>query len=197
MKRHFMRHATLGLALSTPLVLLGAVAQAGDTTAEQAKTQTDVQKVLALPLGDQAGQASTTTTIPNPYQHDPQAVQQGHDLFIAMNCAGCHGYGATGGMGPNLTDTYWRYGSVPASIFKSIYEGRPEGMPAWNPTLPPQEIWKLVAYIESLGGTLPASDYQAWMQGDHPSESATPKQGGAPPQAPPNPDSGPPPGSKQ
>jgi surfactin synthase thioesterase subunit len=25
-------------------------------------------------------------------------------------------------------------------------------MPAWNPALPPEEIWKLVAYLQSLGG---------------------------------------------
>ena len=29
-------------------------------------------------------------------------------------------------------------------------------MPAWNPALPPEEIWKLVAYVESLGGAYPA-----------------------------------------
>ena len=58
--------------------------------------------------------ARSLTSIPNPYHDNPQAVQQGHDLFIQMNCAGCHGYGAKGGMGPNLTDGYWRYGGVPA-----------------------------------------------------------------------------------
>jgi cytochrome c oxidase cbb3-type subunit 3 len=121
-----------------------------------------------VPLGDVAGAAQSTlaTQFPNPYANDPQAVQQGHDLFIKMNCAGCHGYDAKGGMGPNLTDGYWRYGGVPASIFNSIYQGRPQGMPAWNPALPPQDIWKLVAYIQSLGGSYPAGQYQAWLQGD-------------------------------
>jgi hypothetical protein len=69
-------------------------------------------------------------------------------------------------MGPNLTDSGWRYGGVPASIFSSIYEGRPQGMPAWNPALPPQDIWKIVAYIQSLGGTYSADQYQASLQGD-------------------------------
>ncbi|MEP7245346.1 MAG: c-type cytochrome, partial [Gammaproteobacteria bacterium] len=85
---------------------------------------------------------------------------------VKMNCAGCHGYGAKGNMGPNLTDGYWRYGGVPASIFNSIYQGRPQGMPAWNPALPPQDIWKIVAYIQSLGGSFAPSQYQAWLQGD-------------------------------
>ena len=92
-----------------------------------------------------------------------------------MNCAGCHGYGAKGGMGPNLTDTYWRYGGTPVLIFKSIYEGRPQGMPAWNPALPPEEIWKLVAYIESLGGAYQASQTQAAMQGDRVGDNVAPE----------------------
>ncbi|MDQ6779877.1 MAG: c-type cytochrome [Candidatus Eremiobacteraeota bacterium] len=126
-----------------------------------------------VPLGDVAGaaQSNLSAQIPNPYGRDPQAVQQGHELFIKMNCAGCHGYGAKGAMGPNLTDGYWRYGGVPASIFNSIYQGRPQGMPAWNPALPPQDIWKLVAYIQSLGGSFRADQFQAWLQGDQRSDN--------------------------
>ena len=61
-----------------------------------------------------------------------------------MNCAACHGYDLKGGMGPDLTDTYWRYGGSPADIYKSIFEGRPQGMPAWGRALPPAMIWKVV-----------------------------------------------------
>jgi cytochrome c oxidase cbb3-type subunit 3 len=124
--------------------------------------------ITKLPLGAIAGaiQKTPSADVPNPYEGSAQAEQQGKSLFISMNCAGCHGYGAKGGMGPNLTDAYWRYGGVPAMIFNSIYEGRPQGMPAWNPALPTQEIWKIVAYIETLGGTYPPGQYQAWLQGD-------------------------------
>jgi len=135
------------------------------------------EAIGAVPLGDVAGAAAShlAASIPNPYGPDnAQAIQQGHELFIRMNCAGCHGYGATGGMGPNLTDKYWRYGGVPVSIYKSIYEGRPQGMPAWNPALPPDEIWKLVAYIGSLGGAYAPEQYQAWLQGDRPGDNVAP-----------------------
>ena len=140
----------------------------GGSTAVAPQSEPGPTAVGDIPLGDVVGAARSTlaTQFPNPYANDPQAVQQGHDLFIKMNCAGCHGYGAKGAMGPNLTDGYWRYGGVPASIFNSIYQGRPQGMPAWNPALPPQDIWKLVAYIQSLGGSYPAGEYQAWLQGD-------------------------------
>lgn len=69
-------------------------------------------------------------------------------------------------MGPNLTDTYWRYGGTPAQIYQSIAAGRPKGMPSWGKKLPAREIWQLTAYLQSLGGSFPAKDYQAAMQGD-------------------------------
>jgi cytochrome c oxidase cbb3-type subunit 3 len=69
-------------------------------------------------------------------------------------------------MGPDLTDTYWRYGGSPADIYKSIYEGRPQGMPAWGRALSPDVIWKLVAYIESKGGAFPGRLADVARQGD-------------------------------
>lgn len=121
-----------------------------------------------LPLGDVAGQAASipAADIANPASSDPNAVAEGHKLFISMNCAGCHGYDAKGGMGPDLTDTYWRYGGTPAQIYQSIASGRPKGMPSWGKKLPPRSIWQLTAYIQSLGGTFPANAYQAAAQGD-------------------------------
>jgi cytochrome c oxidase cbb3-type subunit 3 len=87
---------------------------------------------------------------------------------MSMNCAGCHGYDAKGGMGPNLTDTYWRYGGTPERIYESILNGRPKGMPAWGLALPPQHIWQLVAFIQSLGGTVSSGMAQAAAEGNLP-----------------------------
>jgi cytochrome c oxidase cbb3-type subunit 3 len=166
-----LRHAALWLATSAALLPLAACqpAQGGSTVAAPLQPAVGPDVIAAVPLGDVAGAAPNTlaSAIANPYAKDPEAVQQGEQLFVKMNCAGCHGYGAKGGMGPNLTDTYWRYGGVPVAIYKSIHDGRPQGMPAWNPALPPQEIWKLVAYIGSLGGAFAPEQYQASMQGDY------------------------------
>lgn len=170
--------------------------------------------IYAVPLGDVAGAAESTLAdrLPNPYTGDPKAIQEGRNLFVKMNCAGCHGYDAKGGMGPNLTDGYWRYRGVPVAIFSSIYEGRPQGMPAWNPALPPQDIWKIVAYIESLGGTYPSTEFQASIQGDRPGDNIAPEvdsttpsgtnnqnvknpAAAPPPSAAPNPDISAPPGA--
>ncbi len=85
---------------------------------------------------------------------------RGKALFGAMNCSYCHGVGATGLMGPPLNGRGWRYGGTPVELYKSIHDGRPQGMPAWGDRLPPQEIWRLVAYIESLGGATPPATPQ-------------------------------------
>ena len=208
--RRGVRPATAVLAV---LALLAGCqrSQGGSTIGAPVEARVGHEAIAAVPLGDVAGAATSTlgASIPNPYGPDnQQAVQQGRDLFVRMNCAGCHGYGAKGGMGPDLTDKYWRYGGVPVSIFKSIYEGRPQGMPAWNPALPPDDIWKLVAYIESLGGGFAPEQYQAWVQGDRPTDNVAPgvqrtttgtpkgfpskQQGdtGGPPSVPPGPDPG-------
>jgi cytochrome c oxidase cbb3-type subunit 3 len=194
---------------------LALAAAEGGSTAEPVPAMPAQSAIDRGPLGDVAGAAPNTGgAIANPYGKRPEAIRQGQALFVEMNCAGCHGYGAKGGMGPNLTDSYWRYGGSPVAIYKSIFDGRPQGMPAWNPALPPQTIWKLVAYIESLGGAVTAEQYRAAIQGDRPgdnvapevtptlagaaAQASAPKGGGAaPPSVAPRPDAGgTPPGSK-
>lgn len=151
--------------------------EGGSTAAAPVSATPAIEAITAVPLGDVAGgqKVPAAALQPNPYHGNPEAVAQGRELFSRMNCAGCHGYQATGGMGPNLTDGYWRYGGTPVQVFKSIYEGRPQGMPAWNPALPPDEIWKLVAYIQSLGGTVPPAAFEAGVQGDRAKMNAAPE----------------------
>ena len=119
-------------------------------------------------IGDLAGVGNNTldAKIDNPYSGNMAAIKEGNTRFIDLNCAACHGYDLKGGMGPDLTDTYWRYGGSPADIYKSIFEGRPQGMPAWGRALPPAEIWKIVSYIESKGGAFPAALADRGRQGD-------------------------------
>jgi cytochrome c oxidase cbb3-type subunit III len=130
--------------------------EGGSTAGPPATGLPSAGEITAVPMGHIAGitdSAALARSIPNPYEGNPQAVASGKALYIKMNCAGCHAYNAKGNMGPDLTDTYWRYGGLPAEIYRSIHDGRAQGMPAWGSQLPPQEIWKLVAYIQSLGGT--------------------------------------------
>jgi cytochrome c oxidase cbb3-type subunit 3 len=112
--------------------------------------------VSRIPLGNPPGQAKTAAqSIPNPFEGDADAIAHGKALYGSMNCVYCHGAGGAGLMGPALNGHGWRYGGTPGEVFNSIHDGRPKGMPAWGDRLPSQEIWRLTAYIESLGGTLP------------------------------------------
>lgn len=112
----------------------------------------------ALPEGPYAGIAVSALeeTARNPYAGDSGAVRRGEQLFLAMNCSGCHGQDAKSGIfAPDLTNDYWRYGGSDADVFNSIYEGRARGMPAWGAVLSTNQIWELTAYIRSLGGMTP------------------------------------------
>ena len=171
-----IRHAASAVVVASLLPLASCdQSRGGSTVGLPMQAGNSPEAIISLPLGDIVGATPNAASVSNPYSSSPEATQQGQALFVKMNCAGCHGYGAKGGMGPSLTDTYWRYGGTPVLIFKSIYEGRPQGMPAWNPALPPEEIWKLVAYIESLGGAYQASQTQAAMQGDRVGDNVAPE----------------------
>ncbi|MEP7008044.1 MAG: c-type cytochrome [Sphingomonas bacterium] len=124
----------------------------------------------SIALGDIAGGAGPGNAIdmPNPYGDSTGAIVDGKRLFTAMNCAGCHGYTGAGGMGPPLNDDYWRYGGAPSQIYKSLYEGRPKGMPAWGHALPADQLWKLTAFVSSLGGGVKPENAVAALRGDPP-----------------------------
>jgi cytochrome c oxidase cbb3-type subunit III len=87
------------------------------------------------------------------YSENAYAVNDGKRLYSAYNCVGCHAHGG-GGMGPPLMDDQWIYGADPSSIYATITEGRPNGMPSFRGKIPPAQIWELVAYVRSMSGQL-------------------------------------------
>lgn len=87
----------------------------------------------------------------NPYSGNAGAAAEGRQLFVQYNCSGCHGGRAGGGMGPSLRDSAWIYGNSDAQIYDSIFEGRPNGMPTWGAKISSDQIWKIIAYLRTLG----------------------------------------------
>jgi mono/diheme cytochrome c family protein len=75
----------------------------------------------------------------------------GATLFVGYNCIDCHGVDGSGAMGPSLADNRWRFGGSAEEVYRSIADGRPEGMPRWGPKIPPAQIRQLAAYVRSLG----------------------------------------------
>jgi cytochrome c oxidase cbb3-type subunit III len=83
------------------------------------------------------------------YYNNADAVNTGKRLFSQYNCSGCHSSGG-GGMGPDLMDDEWIYGSRLEQIHQTLAEGRPNGMPAWGGKLPDEQLWQLAVYVRSL-----------------------------------------------
>jgi cytochrome c oxidase cbb3-type subunit III len=88
--------------------------------------------------------------IKNPYEGDKAAISTGGKLFVGYNCLDCHGADGSGAMGPSFQDGRWHFGGGPGEVFESIYQGRPDGMPAWGGRISNDQIWMLTAYVRSL-----------------------------------------------
>jgi len=101
-----------------------------------------------LPVGFPA--SAKPLLIKNPYEGDKAAISTGGKLFIAYNCLDCHGADGSGAMGPSFQDGRWHFGGAPGEVFESIYQGRPDGMPAWGGRISNDQIWMLTAYVRSL-----------------------------------------------
>lgn len=87
------------------------------------------------------------------YDDNAYAVNEGKRLYRWYNCSGCHASGG-GSIGPALMDSEWRYGSDPQSLYESIVRGRPNGMPSFGGHIPDDQVWKIVAYVRSMGGAV-------------------------------------------
>jgi cytochrome c oxidase cbb3-type subunit 3 len=94
---------------------------------------------------------SLVTTDPRAaaYYNNADAVNTGKHLFQQYNCSGCHSNGG-GGMGPDLMDDVWIYGSRLEQIHQTLVDGRPNGMPSWGNKVPDQQLWQLAAYVRSM-----------------------------------------------
>ncbi|MBV8193443.1 MAG: c-type cytochrome [Alphaproteobacteria bacterium] len=142
------------VAIATMLGAWDALAQGRTGLAGQGERPSyasRAEELLAVPVtGILPGAVPPPENLKNPFDHDPAAIERGMQHFIAFNCVGCHAPNGAGGMGPALSNSKWLHGAEPANIFLSIYQGRSNGMPAWGSTLPPNVIWELVSYIQSI-----------------------------------------------
>lgn len=78
-------------------------------------------------------------------------IAEGRTKFV-QTCAYCHGAeGDSGKNRPFRERTDWNH----QTIHNVISNGRQRGanvMPAWKGSIPDEEIWRIAAYIKSLGG---------------------------------------------
>lgn len=87
--------------------------------------------------------------------HNAYSISEGQRLYEWFNCAGCHGGGGGGNIGPALSDAEWRYGGSVEDIYRSIRDGRPNGMPGFHGLIEGGQLWQLSAFVLSLSGRVP------------------------------------------
>ena len=98
--------------------------------------------------GQKGGAAATESPVP---LDDPATIEAGKALFTGkLGCYGCHGQAGGGGMGPSLADATWIYGGDAAAIHETLVNGRPNGMPAFSGAATDEELWQVVAFVQSL-----------------------------------------------
>jgi cytochrome c oxidase cbb3-type subunit III len=155
-----MTSPRIALLLSS-VVLLQACTKDSNAETVQAAPQ---QQVRSTPANDPttrfvahadhiqpgAVQSFAGMRMVNPHEGNAAAIANGAKLFIAYNCIDCHGADGSGAMGPSLADGRWHFGGGVGEVFESIYQGRPEGMPAWGSLISDDQIWMLVSYVRSL-----------------------------------------------
>ena len=123
-------------------------------------TRWRIALLLSLPVlsacsgGDTAAQP---VPAPPPNLASAARVDQGQELF-QKHCALCHGERGDGhgrrrslSKPPkDLTDPTWQSAFAPREVYRAIRYGVPHTpMAAW-PVLSEEEIWSLVAFIDSL-----------------------------------------------
>ena len=140
-----------------PLVLVAALVLCG-CKREQRSLRTDppiaaaMAKVAVMPGGINGTPPDVDRALGHPAQTNAYELSQGKRLFGWFNCAGCHANGG-GAYGPALIDGWWRYGPDAVSIFVSIHDGRPGGMPGFANRVTTEQIWQLTGYIQALGAS--------------------------------------------
>jgi cytochrome c oxidase cbb3-type subunit 3 len=86
------------------------------------------------------------------YKDDEKWMIYARSVFLT-NCQSCHGPDASGVIGPNLTDNYYRNIVKITDIANVIQNGAANGqMPTWKGKLHPNEIVLMAAYVAGLRG---------------------------------------------
>jgi cytochrome c oxidase cbb3-type subunit III len=160
-----------------------------------AACEREVRPFQTLPVASARGQHVTMTSLHpgeaaapatgqnSPFRENAWGISEGKRLYNFYNCVGCHSNGG-GGMGPPLMDDRWIYGHEAANIYQTILEGRPNGMPAFRNKIPDQQVWMLVAYVQSMSGNarydaLPGrSDHMRYSTPENARRAQQPRQTG-------------------
>jgi cytochrome c oxidase cbb3-type subunit 3 len=109
-----------------------------------------LDNVALMPGGRLGAAPEIDRALGKPFENNAFNRSEGKRLYAWFGCRQCHGDGE-GGKGPPFLDGWWIYGPDPVSIFASIRDGRPHGMPAFRDRLVTEQIWQITGYVRSIG----------------------------------------------
>jgi cytochrome c oxidase cbb3-type subunit 3 len=139
------------MAAAAALIALAACGQREG--GEEGTIPAQGSEIAATPVSGLIPGGGHLPTAPDPrakpYLENAEAVYTGKRLYNQYNCVGCH-FNGGGGIGPPLMDDQWIYGGRMEQIFATIFQGRPNGMPAWGGKIPEDQIWQIAAYVRSM-----------------------------------------------
>ncbi|WP_149538534.1 c-type cytochrome [Siccirubricoccus phaeus] len=107
--------------------------------------------VAALPVGIGGRPPEVYFALGKPYRTNAYQLSEGKRLYAWFGCAECHGQGEGTARGPALLDGWWNYGPAMETIYLSLRDGRPGGMPAFHTRLTEDQLWQLAGYVQQLG----------------------------------------------
>jgi len=143
------------LLVSLALAILAGV---GEVSARV--TLTPLELVGSTPRGE----------LKNPYSASSSVDEEGHRIYMSLDCSSCHGGGGGGGMAAPLTNPIWIYGSDDDTLFRLIVLGTLElqkqgytrkgsefvvgPMPPFGDTIKTaDDLCKIIAWIRSVNPT--------------------------------------------
>jgi len=139
--------------------------------------------LVIAPLDSIAGASSRESSTPldlvastpkgelrNPYSDWSSVGQEGHKIYMSLDCSSCYGGGGGGGMAASLTNPIWIYGSDDDTLFRLIALGTVElqkqgyrrkgsefvvgPMPPFGETIKTDDaLWKIIAWIRSVNSS--------------------------------------------
>ena len=101
--------------------------------------------LMASSGGAGAGEAPPVALGAQPIAALLPPAGEGRRLFLKLNCYGCHGMRAAGGMGPNIVGAELR------DVTEVVQGGSELGMPAFRAYTTKTDLANLTAYLQSIG----------------------------------------------
>ena len=173
-----MMRARFGLAAVTLLALLPACQREVRDLRLDPPVSAALERPALMPNGIGGAPPEVFLAQGEPYASNAWQLNQGKRLYTQFNCKGCHSDGG-GASGPALMDGWWQWGPEIQSIYASIRDGRPNGMPAFRDKLTTEQIWQLAGYVQKIGAytTSAAAPSRNDEMQSKPAENRTPAAG--------------------